>query len=268
MQSEQTERTEADLKSLGLPKWPKHVVTGKPVTVEQAKEIIRRTDSFFTNGYGGNNRDFERWARKLLGMPFDQFDRPRTTLKADASEAEQAAERDRWRALTAEWRAQSDEFDARWQPVRTEYVRNTWAASSFIFGPFGWCHPDGQIGYIDNVGKWPSIEDVLADWTLLAATFPFLDVGATLYSGESCEDPITPVVSFIVRDGTARVVDPLTHNVHAGHPPATRRADSSEDGTAAIVNAIAQDFFRNEQGLPMSWFEEWAVKFGKKTEAR
>lgn len=47
-----------------LPKWPQMIVTGKPVTIDQAKEIIFRTDSFLTSSdefAGGNNREFNEW---------------------------------------------------------------------------------------------------------------------------------------------------------------------------------------------------------------
>ena len=56
-----------------LPKWPRHLVTGKPLTVEQAKEVIRRTDTFF-GGWGGNNHDYNRWVRDAVGMPAHMFE--------------------------------------------------------------------------------------------------------------------------------------------------------------------------------------------------
>ena len=56
------------LKDRYLPKWPLMYTTGKPVTQEQAKEIIRRTDTFFI-GYSGNNRAYNQRVRRLLGMP-------------------------------------------------------------------------------------------------------------------------------------------------------------------------------------------------------
>ena len=46
-----------------LPKWPQMIVTGKRVTVDQAKEIIFRTDSFLSDASdysGGNARNFNR----------------------------------------------------------------------------------------------------------------------------------------------------------------------------------------------------------------
>ncbi len=37
----------ANLLNRNLPKWPQMLVTGDSLTIEQAKEIIRRTDRFF-----------------------------------------------------------------------------------------------------------------------------------------------------------------------------------------------------------------------------
>ena len=54
-----------------LPKWPQMLVTGKSVSTEQAKEIILRTDDFFTDASdygGGNDREFNRNYRKLAGL--------------------------------------------------------------------------------------------------------------------------------------------------------------------------------------------------------
>jgi hypothetical protein len=43
-----TVKEDVTLLDRGLPKWPQMRVEGVPVTLEQAKEIIRRTDTFFT----------------------------------------------------------------------------------------------------------------------------------------------------------------------------------------------------------------------------
>jgi len=125
----------SELMSRGLPKWPQHYVTGVPVTVEQAKEIIRRTDTFFEGGgYGGNNHKFNRRIRTLLGMPPDFMDEPK---KQETPEE------------TAAYWVRRDQmhqaFRERWRPVSTEYVHNSWVSCAFIGGPHGWCHPDGQI---------------------------------------------------------------------------------------------------------------------------
>lgn len=254
------DRTEADLMNQGLPKWPQHYVTGMPVTVEQAKEIIRRTDTFFTHGYDGNNHEYNRWVRQTLGMPPGWMDNESPPWpKDDAPESEKQKAIEARRAHYAEERRLRELFEARWHPIDTQYVHNSWVSCSFIGGPHGWCHPDGQIGFTDNVGKWPSIEDVLADWQKLAEAFPFLDIGATLRNGESCEDDTQAVVSIVVKNGRAFLADPVTTDVHAAHAVAVRRSDS--------VGSSIDEFRKNmnnpfrEQGISDEWIHEWAEKF-------
>lgn len=61
----------SELLNLGLPKWPQMIVTGQSVTVDQAKNIILRTDSFLTDPYkwsGGNNHKFNTKYREMAGL--------------------------------------------------------------------------------------------------------------------------------------------------------------------------------------------------------
>lgn len=256
-------RTEQELMAQGLPKWPQHYVTGAPVTVEQAKEIIRRTDTFFAGGYGGNNHSYNGWVRKTLGMAPGLWDRPhRPFPKDDATDAEKEADRVARNAELTEDRRLFDLFEKRWHPLSTSYVHNSWVSCSFIGGPYGWCHPDGQIGYVDNVGKWPSIESVFEDWKILAEAFPFLDIGVTLYDGESSEQGTRPVVSMVVKAGKVELADPLAVNVHEKHAKAQRRSDSAHDSVTEFITSYGNP--RREQGLPDEWIEEWAAKFGAK----
>lgn len=236
-----------NLLNRGLPKWPQMVVTGVPVTVEQAKEIIRRTDLFFQHGYGGNDHKYNLVVKLLLGMPVYKRKHSldsmvATDLGIDLPEAED------WKQVyQAEnlWRA-------RWGVVDTSYVNNCWLSSAFIFGPHGWCHPDGQIGYLDNVGKWPSVEEVFNDWQVLAQAFPYLDVGVTLMSGEGCEDNIEPVVSMIVKGGEVTLVEPGDH-VHEGH--VQPHIDRGFEGAAADLSKPPR---LREHGIPNEWLLEWA----------
>ena len=159
-----------------LPKWPQMRVIGKPVTVEQAKEIIFRTDSFLTESSqyaGGNNHRFNEEYRKESGLAsLDQSD-----WDADSTIREKLG------------------------VLSTNYVSNSWTSCAFIYGAHGWCHPNGNIFYEDNVGKWPSYEELLADWTALAEAFPFLDLHAMFMSGEGCEDSTEFVFGLRVLNG-------------------------------------------------------------------
>jgi hypothetical protein len=231
-------RSKEELLAQGLPKWPQHLVTGKPVTIEQAKEVIRRTDTFFSSGYGGNNHRYDAWVRDTLGM-----------TPEDKKYGPEAWEHDE------KWRA-------KWGCISTEYVHNTWISCAFIGGPHGWMHPDGHIGFVDNVGKWPNCRDILEDWEKLATAFPFIEVGVTLMDCEGTEENPNPVISFRVADGKVEVVDPREVDVHKGHEGASRR-EGSGSARSSVPEFIAniQNPFR-EQGLSNEWIQEWAEKFG------
>jgi hypothetical protein len=222
----------------GLPKWPQMLTSGMPVSIDQAREIIRRTDGFFRRGCGGNDHAFNQDLARRLRMPEDLAEPPPSWTWDDYF-----GKRDRWR-----------EF---WGFIDTEYVSNNWISSAYILGPHGWCWPDGRISYEDNVGKWPSVDDVARDWAEIAQAFPFLDLAATLMSGEHCQDGIVPVATIVVRDGGATALDgSLEH--HARFPAPHRRTDDEEDSAYLLRHRSGVDLLRSEHGpIPESWFDEW-----------
>lgn len=232
-----------------LPKWSQMYTTGMPVDVEQAKEIIRRTDRFFVSAYGGNEREFGRKIADMMNMKHYYDSTPHTEVIPDS-----------------DWNVRY-QFEVLWKKewgvVDTHYVGNDWIACSFIGGPHGWCQPDGNIGFVDNVGKWPDGEDIYEEWSLLAKEFPFLDIGVTLMSGDSCEDDIKGVMSFRVLDGVVTVMDPGKEDVHDFHLRAHRR----DKGTSSLADSLILSLTGNkkENALPMEWFEEWSEKAPKTT---
>lgn len=208
-----------NINNISLPKWPQMIVTGKSVTIEQAKDIIFRTDSFLisTSKYeGGNNKQFNQSYREVSGLN-----------KLDG----------KWDIL----QKLKEELGC----VETTYVTNDWASCCFIFGPHGWCHPNGKIKYIDNVGKWPSPEELIEDWTKLATAFPYLDLNVTLMSGESSEDDIQPVFNIRVVNGTVTIEEPNL-SVH--------------ENTCLKRDFSQFSLDRKEQGLPLDWILEFAAK--------
>jgi hypothetical protein len=226
-----------ELKERGLPKWPQMYTTGVSVTPEQAKEIIRRTDRFFFYASGGNN---QRWADQIikkLGFP---------SMYLPNGEHDNSYSK----KLT--------KFHDRWGFVETDYAFNDWISCAYVFGPHGWMHPNGRIGFGDNVGKWPSVQDVLDDWEKLAEAFPFLNVGVTLMSGESCEEDIKKVVSIKVADGLAVLIDPSKENVHANHEPFAGRSGHEEN---EYFSKLGSGNLDREIGIPKSWIDDWANEF-------
>lgn len=228
----------------GLPKWPQMRVEGVPVTIEQAKEIIRRTDRYFTNpDHAGNNDKWRDRAQRMLRIPScDRY--PDGTFMETKDLVEAWGFHQQW--LT------------KWGYIGTEYVHNNWLASSYIYGPYGWCHPDGTIRYMDNVGKWPDGRSIYDDWKKLAIEFPFLNLICVLMSGEQCEDDTVPIMGFRVLDGVVTGFDPaesLTAEEIAGLK--ISRNFDEEHILSRVSNSNDRSY---ENGVPWSWIEEWAMR--------
>jgi len=215
----------------GLPKWPQLLITGKNVTATQAKDIIFHTDSFMSaNHYGGNNHEWNEWVNAALGR----------------------AELENIKDFNRSWRIK-DKLNEELKFVSTEYLHNDWMSSSYIYGPHGWCSPDGIISHVDNVGKWPGVEEVYNDLVTIAAAFPYLVMTATLYDQEHCEDEVEkkPVITFVVKKGKVKLTD--EHTEHHFDVPKPDRSDGAMLRRFSLAST--------EQGVPDSWILDWEGEY-------
>lgn len=214
------------LGAVELPKWPQMVVNGEAVSQDQARDIIIRTDPFFSSIYevaGGNDFKFTDWYQKLSGV----------------YDARKALPDFSFSTLMTFHAVVQDALDA----IPLNCINNDWASTCFIFGPHGWCHPDGKIGYCDNVGKWPEARELYDDWSKVASAFPYLDVLVTFMSGESCDDDAEPALQFVVQQSSVRAIT-------ESFAPFQRRMRKIGDVLRPRI----------EKGLPMEWFDEPAAK--------
>ena len=167
----------------GLIKWPQCVVTGKSVTIEQAKEILSKTDSFLGGYYNGNNRVLNKKLYKIIGWDED-----------------------------AGWEEHQKWLDEHSFRVNLEFLDNGWISNPYIGGVHGWCHPDGTIFDNQNIGKWPSWEEIYNDCETLATNFPYLDMRVYLFNQEhDCQEyykePKECVGGFEIKEGKVRLLD-------------------------------------------------------------
>lgn len=225
----------------GLPKWPQMLVMGKDITHDQAKEIIFATDTGLTNTYRmfGNNKAFVNDFNERVG--YNKIDRLFVDLIESSREGKTRIES----YLMNDIYSAREVIEERAGFLSCEYVKNNWASSSFIFGAYGWCHPTGKIRFIDNVGKWPAVQDVYNDWSKLAERWKFLDLYVTLMNGEEGTENTVPIVTFHVHDG---IVDLFEGSLEPFGGNQLQR--DLEKGFA----------YRSEQGLPHQWIEEFIVK--------
>lgn len=177
-------QTQQDLLNVNLPKWPGFAVEGTAVSIYNAAEILIRTDGFY---FSCNDHEWARQLYEAIGVP----------LTEQAPNYRQP-----------DW-GTFHETRVQYRVLDLEYITNRRIASAYVGGPHGWCNWDGAIGCNSyNIGKWPSVENVLDEWRIIATAFPFLDLRCQLYSGETCEDGIVPLVEYVVGGGRVELVAP------------------------------------------------------------
>lgn len=171
-------------------KWPAMIVKGDNVTVDQATEILIRTDHNAPNfTYAGNNKAFAEKLNELFGIREKRDDE----------------------SFSDYWEV-TDKIRKKYKILSLRYLVNDQIVSSWIGGPHGWCDWDGTIGSQNyNIGKWPSVIEVAEEWEIIAKAFPFLNLQCQLFNGETCEENIAPIILFTVKNGNVLVEDSDEH---------------------------------------------------------
>jgi hypothetical protein len=186
------------VEKMTLGKWPAMVVVGKPVTEEQAKEIIVRTSGI---SFYSNNHEFVQMLYEHI------FDKKLNVKKYHSSICDYYTNEEEYQRVIKKYGIL----------YCLDYLINSQIVSSYIGGPHGWCNWDGTIftnSY--NIGKYPSVDDVLKEWKVIAKTFPYLDIKCQLWSGECGEDNTVPAVQYNVKNGNVTMVEPEDIYVYPG----------------------------------------------------
>lgn len=171
------ELTQAEIESIGLPKWPGLLVKGTSVTREQAAEIILRTDGSY--GFSCNEKAWTLQCLKAIGYNGKMSDYGSIQDYDLLCKCETAIGK-----------------------LELHYVTNSQIASYWIGGPHGWINWDGTIGCNHfNIGKWPSTVDVLEDLRKIAEAWPFLSMVVQLLDKETCEDNPSAVIEYVISQG-------------------------------------------------------------------
>src|SRR6478609_5788126 len=149
-----------------LTKWPEIQVKGKKVTPEQANRIIFTSIGCEPHLYSNDNQ-FEAM---IKGITIDNFD---FAIFKDTEKGKEFIKEN----------PHMEHF------YGFEYLDLSYKiASCYIGGNVAWMDWDGTIEYYGhNIGKWPSVGDVLNELTMFAYLFPFLDMSVQLMSGENVE---------------------------------------------------------------------------------
>ena len=176
-------------------KWPQCVIIGNKITIDQAKEVIARTDSMFVYEYGSNEREYDKCIYNIIGRPQLDYN---TTIKEYSKIINDI-----------------NDFIKRNNLLELRYLTNAQIASCYIGGTHGWCHPNGTIFSNDNIGKWPSWDEIHDDCKDIAHAFPFLDMKVYIFNQEASSDedsgeyydyPRKCVGGFSIKNGRCRLL--------------------------------------------------------------
>lgn len=178
-----TKKKNEDLFEQCLPKWAACVVKGQQVTLDQAKEILIRTDSWRLYS---NDREWEESVAAAAGYP----------------RLEDTEDFSKYGKLLDDWESSHG-------IIRLEYLCNSQIITLGAPNSRGWCHWDGTI-YKNgaNIGKWPEVENVYNDWVRIAGAFPFLKLKCQVFDSECGNFGIQPVVEFVINSGKVEVREP------------------------------------------------------------
>lgn len=169
----------SELTNIYLTKWPGFIVNGNPVTLEQANEIILRTNSWLLCT---NNQFYINQVAEALD--FSSNKQPRYP-------SEELIDYEKKR-----------KFKESIQVLNLDYLATERIASCQIGGPNGWCNYDGAIfSNNSNIGKYPTTEEVFQEWQTIATAFPYLNLTCQLLSHEISQDEAQPVIEFKVCKG-------------------------------------------------------------------
>lgn len=144
---------------------PYYRMRGKNITFEQAKEIIRRTDNYFRGHLQPRSSSFDAEVLKIFKIDNDMI-----LYLLEGKDYIGCLNFDSW------W------FDEH-------------HFSSF----YGWCHPDGTIGTSAITQKYPTMKELVEEWTEKARAFPFLDLTIAMTEDNEFVIP-TKFVNHIVND--------------------------------------------------------------------
>lgn len=160
-----------------LDKWPRLLVRGEPISHVLANEVLLRTNAWhhYTND--------RAWLRQVAEL-------------ADVRVTDHGSLN--WNDVQG--------LERELGVLDLEYLANARIWSAWIGGPKGWLDWDGNVGCSTwNVGKWPSVETLTSEWTLIAEAFPFLSLRAQVVPGvDASEDEnevFTPAVEWTLADG-------------------------------------------------------------------
>lgn len=226
--------------AIDTPKFCHLLIKGDNVLVDQAKEIILRTDRFLTSiTCIVSDERFACNYRAMSGL---------------ASLSKRSGFFSRHDTVSHDWDAEKA-LKAKLGVVSLNCVISDMASSCYALGPQGFCQPDGRIVFSDNIGKYPSVKDLYEDFVALAQAFPFLTLRASLFLNDVADSEQDFGVGFLVSKGEVRIVlDDM-------------EMQAPNRDISLLMNKRLSGDFDGVHGLPLDWYDSYAQQVKSTLEA-
>ena len=182
-----------DPTSRHFPKWAAlSVLSDKPLTPQQAEEVILRTYNFSWLDFSPASKEVADLLQ-ALSLPHSSLEGDRTRITGNALQNL----RDRVRSLDGLLFLQNHNLSL------PAFLTPQYRWSNYQ----SWCHWDGTIQIVKNIGPWSCTGEIQDEWAVLAQAFPFLDLRCHIYNGEVDDNP-KPILEFRVKSGQVSVHSP------------------------------------------------------------
>lgn len=177
-----------------FPKWAAlSVSSDTPLTPQQAEEVILRTYNFSWLDFSPTSKEGADLLQ-ALSLPHSK-EGPHTRITGSALQNL----RGRVRSLDGLLFLQNHNLSL--PEFLAPNVQYSWSNYQ------SWCHWDGTIQIVKNIGPWSCTGEIQDEWAVLAQAFPFLDLRCHIYNGEVDDNP-KPILEFRVKSGQVSVHSP------------------------------------------------------------
>ena len=184
------------LNTIGLPQWTGLLIEGKPVTREQAGEIILRTSRF--SHLTCSDRQWNKEISKILDLASDHHQRSDFTRDSFGGVESGDSQCGHLDSLNKRLGVLN---------LRVLDVNHHMIASMYGLGPHGWIGWDGEVGcHGFNLHAWPVMTEVAIDLSRIAKEWPFLEFRCQLVDRSEGHGFHEPLVEFSVSQGKVKLV--------------------------------------------------------------
>lgn len=155
--------------------WVQCFTIGKKVSQKEAMEVLGKLDSAFIETHS-NDIDWQKKRDSLLGQ-------------------------DKLISYSADIKEIYKEKFPNYEHIFLNYFSTEMGDSHFVRGPNGWMHPRGCIWNTFNIGKYPTLDEILSDLVHIANEFPFIEMVVVMMNDALEEPNRRPKIGISVNKG-------------------------------------------------------------------